>query len=55
MQKARVKTIVAKTNRIAFRLSDEDYSFLVEYAKKKGISISNAARVAIQKMKSSKK
>lgn len=55
MPEARVKTIIAKANRIALRLPNEDYNFLVSYAKENGISVSNAVRIAIQNMKSSQK
>lgn len=45
-----IRTLKAKTNRIAARLSDDEYKFLIEYATQKGISASNAIRHAIKEL-----
>lgn len=43
-----IRTLKAKNNRVATRLSDDEYNFLIEYAMKKGISASSAMRHAIK-------
>ncbi len=42
-----IRTLKAKNNRIATRLSDDEYAFIIDYAKKNGISASSAIRQAI--------
>lgn len=42
-----IRTLKAKNNRIATRLSDDEYVFIIDYAKKNGISASSAIRQAI--------